>query len=153
MINSNEVLADFQFIANRISQFSLETKDVENKAGKAQVSFNFDYNILQLEKQGERYIGCIEFASFIKAKVRNSILFKVDLKMEGIFVGDPNKLTVEQFKEMAELNGIATLSQLCRAYILSISALSGINPAIKLPMINVFSLREKKNKTNGQQRV
>ena len=52
--------------------------------------------------------------------------------MEGIFVGNPQKLNIEQFKEMLELNGVATLSQLCRAYILSISALSGISPAIKL---------------------
>lgn len=152
MINSKEVLADFQFVANRISQFSLETKGIENKGSKAQVSFNFDYNILQLEEQEERYIGCIEFVSFIKAKVKNSILFKVDLKMEGVFIGNPQKLTLEQFKEMAELNGVATLSQLSRAYILSVSALSGINPAIKLPMINVFSLREKKNKTSEQQK-
>jgi hypothetical protein len=70
--------------------------------------------------------------------------------MEGIFVGNPQKLNIEQFKEMLELNGVATLSQLCRAYILSISALSGISPAIKLPMINVLSLRKKKNKMSEQ---
>jgi hypothetical protein len=51
---------------------------------------------------------------------------------------------------MLELNGVATLSQLCRAYILSISALSGISPTIKLPMINVLSLRKKKNKMSEQ---
>jgi len=38
-------------------------------------------------------------------------------------------------------------SQLCRAYILSVSARSGINPPIKLPMINVFSLRDKKGRS------
>ncbi|NLI57883.1 MAG: preprotein translocase subunit SecB [Clostridium sp.] len=139
-----------KYVANRISQFSLETKDIDTKAAKAKVVFDFDYNILQLEKEEERHIGCIEFASSIKAKVRNSILFKVELKMEGIFVGNPQKLNIEQFKEMLELNGVATLSQLCRAYILSISALSGISPAIKLPMINVLSLRKKKNKMSEQ---
>lgn len=152
MINSKEVLADFQFVANRISQFTLETKDVENKGAKAQVSFDFDYNVLNLEEQEERYLGSIEFSVYVKAKVRNSTLFKVNLKMEGVFIGNSQKLTMDNFKEMVELNGIATLSQLCRAYILSVSALSGINPAIKLPMINVFSLRDKKNKINEKQK-
>ena len=31
MISSKEVLADFQFIANRISKFSLETKNIDKK--------------------------------------------------------------------------------------------------------------------------
>lgn len=146
MINSKEVLADFQFIANRIAKFSLETKDIENKGKKSQVSFNFDYNILQLEEQEDRYLGCIEFVSFIRAKIRNSTLFKVDLSMEGIFVGNRENITIDRFKEMLELNGVATLSQICRAYILSVSSLSGINPAIKLPMINVISVRDKKNR-------
>ena len=64
--------------------------------------------------------------------------------MEGMFVGNPNKLTLEKFKERAELNGVATLSQLCRAYILSVSALSGITPPVKFPMINIYSLKKKK---------
>ena len=82
----------------------------------------------------------------IKAKVKNTILFKVDLKMEGLFLGNPEKLTIDNFKDMVELNGVATLSQLSRSYIMSVSALSGITPVIKVPMINIFSLREKKNK-------
>jgi len=151
MINSKEVLADFQFIANRIAKFSIETKDIENKGKKAQFTFDFDYNILQLEEEEDRYIGCIEFVSSVRAKIKKSNLFKLDLSMEGIFVGNHKNITIDKFKEMLELNGVATLSQICRAYILSVSSLSGINPAIKLPMINVISLREKK--INNQQKT
>lgn len=150
MINSKEVLADFQFVANRIANFTLETKDNDTKGSKAQVSFDFDYNILQLDKSEERYIGILEFSAIIKAKVKKSILFKSNLQMEGIFVGNPQKLSEDKFKEMIELNGVATLSQLSRAYIMSVSALSGINPPIKMPMINVFSLKEKKDKKVNQ---
>lgn len=146
MINSKEILADFQFVASRISQFSLDTKDADSKNAKAQVSFDFDYDILQFDEEDERYSSILEFIVQVKAKVRNSVIYKVNLKMQGVFIGNPKALTLEKFKEMVELNGIATLSQLCRAYILSVSALSGINPPIKLPMINVLSLRDKKGK-------
>ena len=146
MINSKEILADFQFVANRISQFSLDTKDIESKGAKAQVSVDFDYDILQLEEEEERYFSIIEFTVQVKAKVKNAVIFRINLKIQGIFIGNPQKLTLERFKEMLELNGVSTLSQLCRAYILSVSALSGINPPIKLPMINVLSLRNKKEK-------
>lgn len=134
---------------NRISKFLLETKNIDSKGSKAQVSYEFDYNIIKIEELEERYIGHLEFMTYIKAKVKNSILFKVDLKMEGVFMGNPKKLTIDNFRDMIELNGVATLSQLCRSYILSVSALSGITPAIKIPMINIFSLREKKNKMSN----
>jgi hypothetical protein len=146
MIDSNKISADFQFVANRISKFLLETKDIDSKGKNAQVSFKYDYNILRSEEQEGRYLGYLEFISTIKAMIKNSILFKIDLAMEGVFVGDPKKLTLEKFNEMMELNGTATLSQLCRAYILSVSALSNISPVVKLPMINVLSLRVEKKK-------
>ena len=64
--------------------------------------------------------------------------------MRGLFIGNPQKLSEENFNDMLELNGVVTLSQLARAYVMSVTALSGINPPVKLPMINVISLREKK---------
>ena len=96
------------------------------------------------ETTEDRYIGEIEFIVFVKAKIKNSILFKIDLKMRGLFIGNPQKLSEENFNDMLELNGVVTLSQLARAYVMSVTALSGINPPVKLPMINVISLREKK---------
>lgn len=146
MINSKEILADFQFAANRISKFSLETYDTVNKGVKAQVSIEFDYNILNLEEQEDKYLCVIEVTVLIKARVKNFTLYRINLKMEGIFIGNPNKLSIENFREMSELNGVATLFQLCRAYIVSVSALSGINPPIRFPMINIYSLKEKKEK-------
>lgn len=64
--------------------------------------------------------------------------------MDGLFLGNPKRLYKENFMDMLELNGVVTLSQLARAYVLSVTSLSGINPPVKLPMINVVALREKK---------
>ena len=63
----------------------------------------------------DKYIGYIEFITVIKAKVKNSILFKINLTMEGVFVGNTQKLKQEDFLDMLELNGLTTLSQLSRA--------------------------------------
>lgn len=82
----------------------------------------------------------------VRAKIKKSILFKVRLKMEVIFSGNPQKQTKENFENMLKINGVATLSHLSRSYIISVLSLSGINPPIKLPMINIYNLNEMKEK-------
>ena len=144
MINSKEILADFQFAGNRVSSFSIETKDIQSKGAKANISFDFDYNIKAFEESEERYIGELEFVVSVRAKVKSVILFKIDLRMDGLFLGNPKKLSKENYMDLLELNGVVTLSQLARAYVLSVTSLSGINPPLKLPMINVAALRDKK---------
>lgn len=144
MINSKQILADFQFIGNRVDDFKLETKDIHNIDSRANITTEYDYNIKEVKKLDDKFFGRIEFTTLIKAKIKNSLLFRINLTMEGAFIGNPVKLTEEKFGEMMELNGLVTLSQLSRSYVLSVSALSGINPPVKLPMINVISLRQQK---------
>lgn len=144
MIDEKEVLADFQFIGNRVSSFVLDTKLVDTKGQKVTADFQFDYNILQCDIENERHIGIIEFITHGKAKVGRNILFKIDLAMEGAFLGNLGILTTERFKEMLEQNGLVTLSQISRSFLLSVTSQSGINPPVRLPMINVLALNEKK---------
>ncbi|HHW57996.1 MAG TPA: preprotein translocase subunit SecB [Clostridia bacterium] len=144
MINSNQVLADFQFVGNRVSNFKIETRDIKTNEFKVKVTYDFDYEIKEIKELEDRYVGYLEFITLIKAKVKNAIFFKIDLTMEGAFIGNIQKLKKEDFANMLELNGLTTLSQLSRAYILSVTALSGITPPVKLPMINIFKLRQQK---------
>ncbi|MCD5410423.1 MAG: hypothetical protein LRZ93_02045 [Clostridiales bacterium] len=60
------------------------------------------------------------------------------------------KLDEEQFISFLELNGVATLSHLNRAYITAVSSLTGLNPPISLPMININSLRRFKKEQSKQ---
>lgn len=147
-MDSKKIHADFQFVANRVSSFILETKDVDTSTNSAKLDFDFDYNIKKVEKNENNYVGVIEFIVEVKAKIKNVILFKISLKMEGIFIGNPNILTEENFTSMLELNGVATLSHLGRAYIASTTSISGINPPIRLPMVNFNKLKELKKKTD-----
>jgi len=70
--------------------------------------------------------------------------------MKGCFMANNEALNINIFKDMVEKNGLVALSQIARSYLISATALSGINPAIKLPMINVFSLIERKSKKLAQ---
>ena len=118
-------IADFQFIANRVSNFALETKDVDQKGEKVKVNYDIDYNIVEVKEDEKLFVGKLEYIVVIKAKAKNKILFNIKLNMEGIFAGIKNKLSQEDFKNMMELNGIATLSHLSRAYIIEHKGTSG----------------------------
>ena len=67
--------------------------------------------------------------------------------MEGAFACVTQADNMNKFEEMLEINGLVTLSQISRAYILSATSQAGI-PPVKMPMINVIKLREKKRKEN-----
>lgn len=146
-MNKKKVLADFQddfqFLGSRVSKLQLETRLVEEE-GRAALSFEFDYRINNLVEEDSRFLGILQFDLQAKAKVKNKILFKIGLEMEGAFAGNPEKLSYEKFEEMLELNGLITLLHISRAYILSVTAQSGINPPVRIPMVNVLKLREKK---------
>jgi len=64
--------------------------------------------------------------------------------MEGAFKSE--SLDEAMFKQMVELNGLVTLSQMSRSYIQSVTAQSGINPPVKMPLIDINRLIELKNK-------
>ncbi len=142
-MKDRDIVADFQFLGYRVSKLALDTKLVEEK-GPSNVSFDFDYEVLDLVEQNNRFIGVIQLIVQVKAKIKNKTLFKIDLKMEGVFAGNTEKLGHQKFTDMLEMNGLITLLHISRAYLLSVTAQSGINPPVKLPMVNVIKLREKK---------
>lgn len=142
-MNSNEVLADFQILGSRVSKLLMDTRIIDEK-GRADVSFDFDYEIGDVEEEGNRFQGILKFIVQVKAKVKNKILFKIELEMEGAFAGNTEKLSREKFIEMLEINGLITLLHISRAYLISVTAQSGIRPPVQIPMVNVLKLRKKK---------
>lgn len=144
MIKGNTITADFQFIGNRVSHFNLETNILNTSDQKVIPEFQYDYNVITIDESKESHFGIIELLIRGKAKVGKSNLFKFDLVMEGAFLGGIDSLSKEKFSEMLELNGLVTLSQISRSFLLSVTSQSGINPPVRLPMINVVALNEKK---------
>jgi len=145
-MNTKEVMADFQFLGNRVSKLVIETKRIEEK-GRAELLHDFDYKIAETSQQDHSFLGTLQLSVQVKAKIKNKILFKIDLVMEGAFAGNSDKITEEKFIEMLEMNGLANLINISRAYLVGVSAQSGINPPVRIPMINLRKLREKKLST------
>lgn len=148
-MKGNEILSEFQFLGNRVSYFNLSTRLINTKEYRVNVSFDFDYDVKEIQEHKENVLGIIEFVVKIKAAVKNKILYKIELIMEGAFAGEAQLIPEDKFQEMLEINGIITLSQISRSYILSVTSQSGINPPVRIPMINVIKLREAKKKTES----
>lgn len=145
-MNSKEVAADFQILGNRVVKLTIETK-IPDKPGGAELSFDMDYKSDNVDQNDNQFIGMVQLAIQVRAKIKNKPLFKIDLLMEGVFAGNSGKISREKFIEMMEMNGLITLIHISRAYLTSISAQSGINPPIHLPMVNVVKWREVKRQT------
>ena len=140
--------ADFQLVKSRVNKFNFETKLASKVDGPAKLDYDIDYNISDTSSDEDNLIGVVEFFVTAKAKIKNNILFSVYHKMEGVFYGNPAVLDEKNFAFMLELNGVATLTHLSRAYILSATSLLGLNPPIRLPMININQLKKLKSKTD-----
>ncbi|TYP58586.1 protein-export chaperone SecB [Thermosediminibacter litoriperuensis] len=153
MIDSNKVVASFQMIASRVVKFELETKEISNSKEKVNIKNDFDYEVIKIEEHDEAYYGVVQFKSNFIAKIGKSILFKISIVYEGKFLGNKNSLKQEDFKKMLELNGVVALSQFTRSYVLSATALAGINPPVRMPMINIHKLRKLKEEMKQSKEV
>ena len=148
----NDIKSDFQFIGNRIVEFSITTKN--SNPGKLEVTYDIDYNVNNINEKDKMLIGTLDFFIKIKGKsIDGSVPLSINLIMEGGFIANKDKINTELFKDMIEKNGLIVLSQISRSYIIGVTSLSGISPAIKIPMINVFSLIKKKKSEQNQSSI
>jgi preprotein translocase subunit SecB len=143
-MKSSEVLADLSFIGNRVITFNLNTNMVNLKGQSVNTVFDIDYNLKELKHEGGNSFGLLDYSVKVKATVKKKVLFKVELLMEGAFKSET--LSKEDFVNWVELNGLITLSHISRAFIISVTAQSGINPPIRVPMVNINKLIEQKKK-------
>lgn len=146
-MKSSEVSSELIFLGNRVISFNLSTNMVKTKGRPVTMDFDFDYDIKDVQREESSWYGLIDYVVKVKATVKKKVLFKIDLVMEGAFRSD--SLGENEFKEMVEVNGLITLSQISRAYIISVTAQSGINPPIRVPMVNVNKMIEAKSKAEG----
>lgn len=153
MIEAKNIKADFQMISSRVVKFELETREQQEKNEKVNVNNDFDYEIVKIESNDKFYLGVLQFKTNFVVKIKNKLLFKILVIYEGAFLGDKAVLSEQDFKNMLELNGIVTLSHLTRAFVISCSALAGINPPVRLPMINIHKLRKMKELNQSKENM
>lgn len=149
-MNTDKIMADFQFLNNKVIEFTIENSLLNIKDKVIKVDFDMDYDIVSCNEVEDGYLGVVDFIVNSIGKIEESESFKIHLKMRGNFIGFKRNLNMDKFKEMLEVNGAATLSQISRAYITSTTSLSGM-PSINLPMVNIYAM--KKYKDNSKDNI
>lgn len=143
-MKTDKIMADFQFLNNKVIEFSIENSLLNIKDKVIKVDFDMDYDIVSCNEVEDGYLGVVDFIVNSIGKIEESESFKIHLKMRGNFIGFKRNLNMDKFKEMLEVNGAATLSQISRAYITSTTSLSGM-PSINLPMVNIYAMKKYKD--------
>lgn len=143
-MKTDKIMADFQFLNNKVIEFTIENSLLNIKDKVIKVNFDMDYDIVSCNEVEDGYLGVVDFIVNSIGKIEESESFKIHLKMRGNFIGFKRNLNMDKFKEMLEVNGAATLSQISRAYITSTTSLSGM-PSINLPMVNIYAMKKYKD--------
>ena len=129
------VQADFQLMDNYISEFSLNVFKKINNDKDSGINANIGFRIVNLDEK--ELVGQIELKYDIDITDNNGEnVSRITIIMNGLFkgIGDIDK---KDFEQLLKINGATTLSHLCRAYISSATALSGM-PPINMPLINFY---------------
>ena len=143
-MKTDKIVADFQFINNKVIEFSIKNSLLNTKGKKIKVDYDMDYEIVSCNEVVDGYLGVVDFIVNSIGKIEENETFNIHLKMRGNFIASNSNLALDKFSEMLEVNGSATLSQISRAYITSVTSLSGI-PPINLPMVNIYTMKKYKD--------
>ena len=93
---------------------------------------NIGFRIMNIDKKN--MIGQIELKYDVDLMVDEKESGKIILVMNALFKVE-EKINEKDFEEKLKIDGATTLSHLCRAYISTTTALSGM-PTINMPLIN-----------------
>lgn len=133
-MEKSAVQAGFQLMDNYVSDFSLNVFEKIRMDANLGVNVNLGFAIVSINEKD--LIGQIELRYDIDIINNEKEVAKIKIIMNGLFKGT-GKIVLNTFKEMLKINGATTLSHLCRAYINTATALSGM-PTITMPLVNFY---------------
>lgn len=126
------VETELQLIDNYISEFSLTVFNKIQNNSDLEIEANVGFRIININEKD--MIGQIELKYDVDIVDEVKNVGKIILIMNALFKGKES-LKKEQFEEKLKIDGATIVSHLCRAYINSATALSGM-PTINMPLIN-----------------
>ena len=127
------IIAKFQMLDNYVKEYRMELNEKINSNTKIDLNCKLGYGIQDIREE-KNLIGQTQIVYEIILSKNQENVGKINLTMEALFEAN-KEIGKDRFEEMLKYNGATTLSQLCRAYIVSNTALSNM-PIITLPMIN-----------------
>ena len=128
---------DFQLVDNFISEFLLNSFEKIKPNTTIDLDMNISFSIVNVDEKN--LTGQIELKYDINLKDLSkekdkTKIGKILITMNAIFKQNTT-IPVPEFVEKLKFEGGNTLAHLCRSYISSATALSGI-PTINIPLIN-----------------
>lgn len=145
-MEQKKIQAKFQLQDSYVKELSINTLEKFENKQELSISGKLGFRIIEIEKEGELFVGKIELVNDIKVNVKEENKANIHVAMIGIFTGNVAK---DKFEEMLKLNGATTLSHIIRAYVYSATGLGGI-PQIITPMVNFVEFFSDKNKKNNK---
>lgn len=143
----NNYISPFSIDKSSVTKFTLTQKNFDIPKGYVDVSIGADYEISKVKLMNESNSAQLDLKLLVEGKYENKSVFTIKMVMTGNFSASNIEIDDEKFTKMLEINGLTTLMQLSRAYITTVTALSGFGRPINFPMVNVLKLVEmKKNK-------
>lgn len=143
--------APFQFKKSSVVEFEIKDRKVKNYQGRLQINIGIDYNISDVRKTNDTYEASLYLFIKLQGLTENrDSVFTIQLNMQGDFSGSTDKLSGQEFTNMVELNGLSTLMQMSRAYITTVTSLSGFSSPIVLPLFNLFDIIKNKKREIGK---
>lgn len=143
------IISPFQMERNNVVKFNITQNDNVSSFESISVNLGVDYEISNVSVKDDKYCARLNLLVELEGITnKEEQSFNIHLEMIGIFNCNTTSLDKEKFVEMIKINGVSTLMQLSRAYVTSITALSGFERPIHFPMVNVFELNKLKEESN-----
>lgn len=141
------VNAEFRFLAHRISDFSFTLQEgVRNMS----ISLDMDPELEYKRIDNGCHFGLLTLSIKVRGRSGRKIALKLDATIKGRFEA-PEIMEENTFKNFCMISGTATLIPLLRATIMSFTSQAGMNPPIRIPLINVPQSLSKVDKTERKE--
>jgi len=153
-MEQKNVQALFQLQDSYIKDFRINTiKKIEKREG-LNIAGQLGFRIININEERDNFFGQIELINDIKVSFKEEEYVNIHISMIGLFSCiKSQECDSKKFEEMLKLNGATALSHLIRAYVYSVTGLSGI-PQITTPMVNFVEFfknaKEIKNENKEQ---
>jgi preprotein translocase subunit SecB len=135
-MEDKNVQALFQLQDSYVKKFNIETEKKIDSKNNLNIMGQVEFKIQDIREDKNSFIGQIELSNDLKIVSKEEECAKIHIIMCGLFIGTKAVGYDEKaFEKMLKINGATTLSHLIRAYIYSVTGLSGM-PQISTPMVN-----------------
>ena len=140
----------FQLQDSYVKDFDIHIIKRADKKEALNITGQMGFRIINICEDKKNYIGQIELNNDLKILMQDDEYANIHISMCGVFLGAKTvNYDKDRFEQMLKLNGATTLSHFIRAYIYTVTGLSGMQQ-ISTPMINFVEFFENVEEASKQ---